>query len=103
MQAIPSSRNRDLPTPYLAYCQQFTEPTIPERNINMYSIRRLFRSNGQRRGEILEVSSFVRNIQLIPKFGQSIGDNMDQHNSLEIANDFYINAFFNKSVYRSVF
>jgi hypothetical protein len=88
---------------YLSYAQIFTIPKTIERDTKMFVVRRELHSDGSRWGEIFPLSSFARLIQLIPKFRGPIPAGVDQHNSLEIGKSFYINNFFTKDIYRTVY
>jgi hypothetical protein len=101
-QPIPRRGGASIPTLHLAYIQGFECSKNPEPDINMYTTKREGWQD-MRWGDIIEVSSVIRLIQLIPKFSHiNIDGSVNEHNATEIWNEFYINPFFTKDMYRLI-
>lgn len=86
----------------LAYVQWFSElKDQPENDILMYQVSRQDRGRS-RKGEVIPMSSIARFVQLVPKFGAEIMDQVSSTNSMDIVRDYYVNSFADKEVYQSV-
>lgn len=85
----------------LAYIHWFSNlrPTT-EPNILMYTVQR--RSDGVPYGDIIDVDTIARHIQLIPKFGGRIDPMLNEDNSADITRSYYVNCFFSKETYQAV-
>jgi hypothetical protein len=85
----------------LAYVQWFSEPKPRhEKDILMYEVSR--QDSGPRTGAIIPMSSIARFVQLIPKFGSVIADQISSANSMDIVRDYYVNSFADKEIYQAV-
>jgi hypothetical protein len=85
----------------LAYVQWFSEP-VKEAHIEMYRVARCARRDQQRLGAIIEQSSIVRFVQLIPSFGTSVPLEMTRENSMETRKYYWINSFADKEIYQAI-
>lgn len=88
----------------LAYVQWFSKPQVPEEVINMYRVQRSF-LDGRPDGDIVSVDSISRFVQLIPRFGSTIGKQspLTAQNSMDLCRDYYVNSFADKEIYQSVY
>jgi hypothetical protein len=70
----------------------------------MYQVERLFRDN-RPDGDIIPVESISRFVQLIPRFGPTIGQQtlLTAANSMDSCKSFYVNSFADKEIYQSVY
>jgi hypothetical protein len=86
----------------LAYVQWFSEPKDQdEKDIRMYQVSRQDRGQS-RKGEVIPISSIARFVQLVPKFGPGIADQVSSINSMDIVRDYYVNSFADKEIYQAV-
>jgi hypothetical protein len=85
----------------LAYVQWFSATKVQhEKDILMYEVSR--QDCGPRTGEVIPMSSIARFVQLVPKFGPGILDQVSSTNSMDIVRDYYVNSFADKEIYQSV-
>jgi len=70
----------------------------------MYQVERLFRDN-RPDGDIISVDSISRFVQLIPRFGPTIGKQtlLTAENSMDSCKSFYVNSFADKEIYQAVY
>ena len=54
-------------------------------------------------GGVINLSSIVRQVELIPVFGKKIDSKMNRSNVLDVAEWYYINSFLDKEVYQAVY
>lgn len=87
---------------HLAYVQWFTKPEGPQKDNNMYVVQRRLTSEGARTGDVVDISSIARFVQLIPKFGRTVSSVIDCENSMEIVKSYYINSFADKEIFQTV-
>lgn len=69
----------------------------------MYLVRRLRTEAQEPVGGVIELDSVVRQIELVPKFGKDIDPDMNSNNVLDIGNEYYINSFFDREVFKAVY
>lgn len=77
----------------------------PERGSDMYSVQKELGPNQHPSGDIIEMTSIARLIQLIPQFPsntQNLRD-MTPDKLMEQATSFLINSFLDKDNYQSVY
>lgn len=87
---------------HLAYVQWFTTPEGPQKDNNMYIVQRQLTSEGTRTGDVIDISSIARFVQLIPRFGRTVSSLIDCENSMEIVKSYYINSFADKEIFQTV-
>lgn len=95
--------NHRLHQKLLAYVQWFSEPNDRSDPINMLTVKRVLGSDGERLGDVIELESVARFIQLIPVFGKFVPSTFKKYTSMELARYYYINSFADKQVYQSVY
>ncbi len=76
---------------------------VPDDNIEMYRVCRVFNNDGTRAGMVIKVTDIWRHVELIPKFGARCPSHWDSKNAVELATEFYVNNFADKEVYQAVF
>ena len=87
----------------LAYVQWFKEIVKVDAWINMYLMACSLDKDGNQRGEVIELEAIKCRIQLVPRYGDSIPHDMDDNNSAEDDERYYmINSFHSKEIYQSV-
>jgi hypothetical protein len=69
----------------------------------MYVVNRLKRASGILLGDVIDITTFVRPLHLVPKFGQEVDPALTQKNALSIAKNFYVNCFWDKEIYQAVY
>ena len=97
----PTSRihNKDL-----IYVQLFTQPAESvESGIKMYQVERQILEDGNAKGMLIDISSIVRFVQLVPNFGPNVCSTLTPHNVMEYCKYFYINSFSDKESYQAVY
>ena len=68
----------------------------PAPGLEMFVVRRRLRRDGRRLGDVRQV------VQLIPKFGSKVPQNMTCDNSLELDGEFFLNTFADKETFHAV-
>jgi hypothetical protein len=71
---------------------------VPAPKIKMFLVHHRLRSNGLPLGDIVPINSVRQVVQLIPKFGTVVPQEMTHDNCLNITREFYINSFISKPV-----
>jgi hypothetical protein len=96
---------------FLAYVQRFdvvpqlnlrfgTRPRpCPETNTSCYVVKRAFRSNNSRMGDIVQLSQVRKLVDLIPCFGKEANNRLTSETSRQDTNEFWLNKYFNKEVF----
>ena len=74
----------------------------PAPDLEMFLVRRRLRSDGQHLGDIIRLDDVRQVIELVPKFGSSVPQNMTCDNSLELGGDFYVNSFADKETFHAI-
>lgn len=102
---IPDSKHPLYGKP-LAYVQWFSTPkSNAEQPSNMYLLERSTRSQNLGSGpygDVIELSSIARGVQLIPKFGEKISPRLNSTTSMDIAKWYWVNSFGDKEIYQAV-
>jgi hypothetical protein len=87
----------------LAYVQWFSRPPQVDKSTKMYVVKRAIDSKGLFKGDIIELASIARLIQLIPKFGPVASQELCIQNSMDILMSYYVNSFADKENYQIVY
>lgn len=88
----------------LAYVEWFSKPQdTPEVSSLMYTTSRMKYSDGTRRGDIIELSTVARPVQLVPKFGRLADRAFNMNNSMEIGERYLVNSFRDKESYQAIY
>ena len=74
----------------------------PAPNLEMFLVHRRLQSDGQHLGDIIRLDNVCQVIELVPKFGSSVPQNMTCDNSLELGGDFYVNSFADKETFHAI-
>jgi hypothetical protein len=69
----------------------------------MHVVKRKKDKQGEMLGNIIELSSVSRMIQLVPNVDSDELEDLTVENSLFMAESFYINSFTDKEIYQSVY
>lgn len=99
--------------PILLYVQKFkfagkfddNGTLLEESNIDMYLLRRLYRSqilpNGERMrmGDVVAMSDVLHPVDIIPVYGAVMDRHITCNNSLELPDMFYLNNFSDKEMH----
>lgn len=88
----------------LAFVYWYTslEDEVTELDINMYKVSMLHRGDRQRTGAIMFLECIKRLVQLVPVFGDRVNRDWTIRNTMDIAQDYYINSFMDKETYQAV-
>lgn len=54
-------------------------------------------------GDVIELASVARQIQLIPKYGKTVDRRLTLDNSADIVPSYYLNSFLDKQSYQAVY
>jgi hypothetical protein len=88
---------------HLAYVQFFSPPYDNVRKQpNMCVVSRQDGPDHTQRGQIVNMESIARFVQLVPKFGRAMDPTVDAINSMDIHTDYFLNSFADKEIYQSV-
>jgi len=74
----------------------------PAPKIEMFVVRRRFRSNGTPLGDIIPLDRVHQVVQLVPRFGVKAPKEMMGDNSLQVGHEFYINSFADKETFHAI-
>ncbi|KAH0825928.1 hypothetical protein J3R83DRAFT_7607 [Lanmaoa asiatica] len=74
----------------------------PAPHVEMFLVRRRIRNDGQFLGDIVYLNDVRQVVQLVPKFGSRVPENMTCDNSLEIGGEFYVNSFADKETFHAI-
>ena len=87
----------------LAYIEWYTGlKPIAEPNHNMYSIRKLYRSDGSQAGSIIPLTSIRQSCMLFPVFGWNIDKIWTTDNILDSSPSFLVNNWQNMYAYKTI-
>lgn len=104
---VPNYLDGQMPRKPFAYVQPLKFPQrsrgMTDDGINMYSLVRSYRSNNSRKGLIVPLDRIWRPVELIPKFGRKCDQNWTCDTAVEVAKEFYLNCFSDKSTYIEVY
>lgn len=76
---------------------------VPDDNLEMFRLVRDMKPGNLRCGIIIKLQDIWRPIDVIPRFGEECPDDWTRDNSVELADEFYVNSFADKETYQSVF
>lgn len=104
---VPNFPDNTIPrTPYV-YVQPFKlsprSKGSADANVNMFSVTRVLRGNGTRKGLIVPLDHIWRPVELIPKFGKECNQTWTCDTAVEQAKEFYLNCFSDKPTYMEVY
>lgn len=74
----------------------------PAPGLEMFVVRRRLRRDGRRLGDVVRLDDVRQVVQLIPKFGSKVPQNMTCDNSLELDGEFFLNTFADKETFHAV-
>ncbi|PVF91792.1 hypothetical protein CPB86DRAFT_718777 [Serendipita vermifera] len=86
----------------LAYVQWFSDPDSVKDNIHMYRVQRSLDSKLKPVGDVVELESISRLVQLVPDFGKKVAASLNATNSVSRCKYFWVNSFADKEIYQSV-
>lgn len=76
---------------------------LKEKYIYMYRVRRSLDANGARKGFIINVTDIWRPVDLIPVFGETCSLDWTSSTSIDLAEEFLVNRFFDKTSFVDIF
>ncbi len=74
-----------------------------DKSIQMLRVRHCYARDQRREYLIVRLMDIWRPIELVPLFGGKCPRHWDSSNAVELAKEFYVNSFFSKEVYQSVY
>jgi hypothetical protein len=88
----------------LAYVHWFSK-LLPcaEKNILMYSVKRLHDNDGNPKAGIIELASVARFIQLVPRFTAKVPPEVTYQTLSDICKWYLVNSFTDKEIYQAVY
>ncbi|KIM83716.1 hypothetical protein PILCRDRAFT_88067 [Piloderma croceum F 1598] len=110
---MPSRPTNDLPPVYV-YGQFFKFSTShresldgvdvfkPALHIDMFLLHRHMRSNGQHMGDIVQLTNIREVVELVPWFGAKMDDGLNENNSLDLPDSFFLNNFADKETFHAI-
>ena len=104
---VPNYVNARVPRSPLVYIQPFKFASgtrgSSDAGINMYRLIRDLRNGNTRGGLIVPLNQVWRPVELIPRFGRRCNRDWTCDSAVELAKDFYLNCFSDKSTYIEVY
>jgi len=96
---------------YLAYAQRFdiipqpsvishTRASIPDPITGLYVLKRAFRTDQSRIGDIIPLSHCRMPTQLVPHFGKKADTRLTYTKSMEKCREFFLNGYFDKDIFQ---
>ncbi len=76
---------------------------VADENIDMFRVRRLLDVDKSRSARLVKLTDIWRPIELIPLFGKRCPSHWNSWNSVELADEFYVNSFTDKETYNPDF
>ncbi len=76
---------------------------VPDDNVEMFRVIRRVGRDRKRIGGVIRLTDIWRPIQLTPVFGKECPANWDLNNAVELAKEFYVNSFWDKETYMTVY
>lgn len=87
--------------PLLAYVQWFDYERYDDKS-QLQIVGRKHRANGRPFGDVVELGTIVRPLQLTPVFGTKANPLFNPENVLDIGVLYYVNSFWDKELYQAV-
>ncbi|KAH8109742.1 hypothetical protein DFH11DRAFT_1515182 [Phellopilus nigrolimitatus] len=76
---------------------------VADDNIEMFRVERRLRSDGSRKGVIIRLDDIWRPVELIPRYGENCPENWTCDTAVELAKQFYVNCFADKTTFQEVY
>jgi hypothetical protein len=74
----------------------------PAPSIDMFLLHRHLRSNRSRMGDIMQLTDIREVVELVPRFGARMDEQLNCDNSLDIPESFYLNNFADKETFHAI-
>jgi hypothetical protein len=74
----------------------------PMPHIDMFTLNRNTRVNGERMGDIIRLTDIREIIELVPRFGTKMDKQLNCDNSVKIPDTFYMNNFADKETFHAI-
>jgi len=74
----------------------------PAPDIDMFLLHQHMRSNGQRMGNIMQLTDVREIVELIPRFGVKMDNLLNKDSSLDIPDSFHLNNFADKEMFHAI-
>ena len=77
---------------------------LPEPGIDMFVVKRHMRANGDRMGDIFQLTDIREVLELVPSFGKEMPEGLNCNNSLNsnLIQSYYVNNFSDKETVHAV-
>lgn len=81
---------------------------LEENDVDMYLLRRQFRSQGDRNGvrmrmgDIIPLTDIAHAVDIVPVYGARKDPQISAKNTLDLPMDFYLNCFSDKEIYHTI-
>lgn len=76
---------------------------MPDRDTNMYSFVRTFRSDNTRKGLIFPLTRLWRPVELIPNFGEECDKSWTCDTAVELTKELILNPYFDDATFIEVY
>ena len=104
---VPNSLDRRIPRTPFIYVQplKFSPKSrgMPDPETNMYTFVRTYRSDNTRKGLIFPLNRIWRPAELLPKFGEECDRTWTCDTAVELAQELFLNPFFDDRGYIEVY
>lgn len=96
---------------FVAYVQRFDiipqqgnirTSTRPDASSGLYTLKRSFRTDGSRLGDVIPLAHIRSPIQLVPRFGDKADSRLTMQTSLEFSTEFWLNKYETKEIFWSL-
>ncbi len=75
---------------------------IRDESSRLYKASRLLEDDGSRRGIVISLADIWRPVDVVPVFGSSCPVTWSSDSAIELAEEFYVNPFYDKSTYNDI-
>lgn len=74
---------------------------VPDAASGLYKVRPITAENGKRLGVVINITEIWRPVDVVPSFGMKCPLGWTKDSSVELAENLYVNTYFDKSIHRS--
>ena len=79
-----------------------TDVFVPAPDINMFLLHCHLQANSTQMGDIVKLTDVRKIVELVPRFGAHMDDDLNCDNSLELPDSFYLNNFADKETFHTI-
>ena len=86
----------------LVYVDWFSRSSAVGKGTGMYTVQRHLDDGGNVLGSVVELQSIDCQVQLIPKFSDVVMPSANEHNGLDVYEQFHLNSFADLETYHTI-